>query len=107
MRLKKYWQLKLEDGYQNKVQMFNAGGEIKLFSSLGFNAVFYGEVIAGSHMPNLMYMTTFENKAARDAHWKAFGDSELWKKMKADPQYQNNVSKNTSFFMYPAEYSDI
>jgi len=93
--------------YQNKVQMFNEGGEINLFSSLGFNAVFYGEVIAGSHMPNLMYMTTFENKAARDAHWKAFGDSEAWKKMKTDPQYQNNVSKNTSFFLYPAEYSDI
>jgi len=52
-------------------------------------------------------MTTFENKAARDAHWKAFGDSELWKKMKADPQYLNNVSKNTNYFMYPAEYSDI
>jgi hypothetical protein len=93
--------------YQNKVKMFNAGGEVKLFSRLGFNAVFYGDVISGSHMPNLMYMTTFENKASRDAHWKAFGDSEEWKKLIADPQYKNNVSKNTSFFLYPAEFSDI
>ncbi|MEI7587606.1 NIPSNAP family protein [Runella sp.] len=93
--------------YQNKVKMFNAGGEVKLFSRLGFNAVFYGDVISGSHMPNLMYMTTFENKASRDAHWKAFVDSEAWKKLIADPQYMNNVSKNTSYFLYPAEFSDI
>ena len=93
--------------HQNKVRMFNAGGEVKLFESLGFNAVFYGQVISGSRMPNLMYMTTFENKAARDAHWKAFGSSPEWTKLKAEPQYLNNMSKNTSFFMYPVEYSDL
>jgi hypothetical protein len=27
--------------YQNKVKMFNAGGEVPLFASLNFNAVFY------------------------------------------------------------------
>jgi hypothetical protein len=93
--------------HQNKVKMFNAGGEVALFQRLGFNAVFYGQVISGSHMPNLMYMTTFENKASRDEHWKAFGSSPEWTKLKADPQYQNNMSKNTSFFMYPTEYSDL
>src|SRR5690606_26546023 len=45
--------------YRNKVDMFNEGDEIGLFKRLGFNAVFYGEVIAGSRMPNLMYLTTF------------------------------------------------
>src|SRR5688500_17894306 len=45
-----------ENLYRNKVKMFNAGGEIALFKRLGFNAVFYEEVIAGSRMPNLMYM---------------------------------------------------
>ncbi|WP_353722786.1 NIPSNAP family protein [Dyadobacter sp. 676] len=93
--------------YRNKVKMFNAGGEVPLFKRLGFNAVFYGEVIAGSHMPNLMYMTTFEDKASRDAHWKSFSDDAEWNKLKANPEYQNNVSKNTSFFLYPTEYSDI
>ena len=53
--------------------MFNEGGEIDLFNKLNFNAVFYGEVLSGSSMPNLMYMTSFENKADRDAHWKSFG----------------------------------
>ncbi len=93
--------------YRNKVKMFNAGGEVPLFASLNFNAVFYGEVIAGSHQPNLMYMTTFENKADRDEHWKAFGASPVWSKLKADPEYQNNVSKNTQFFLFPTEYSDL
>jgi NIPSNAP len=93
--------------YQNKVKMFNAGGEVPLFASLNFNAVFYGEVISGSHMPNLMYMTTFENKADRDAHWKAFSASPIWTKLKSDPEYQNNVSKNQQTFLFPTEYSDL
>lgn len=93
--------------HQNKVKMFNAGGEIKIFTKLGFNAVFYGQVVSGSHMPNLMYMTTFENKASRDEHWKAFGSSPEWSKLKVEPEYQNNMLKNTSYFMYPAEYSDL
>jgi NIPSNAP len=92
--------------YQNKVRMFNAGGEVKLFKKLNFNAVFYGEVITGSHMPNLMYMTTFENKTDRDAHWKDFGSAPEWTALKTDPQYQNNVSKNTQYFLFPTDYSD-
>jgi len=91
----------------NKVKMFNVGGEVPLFDRLGFNAVFYAEVIAGSHMPNLMYMTTFSDKASRDAHWKAFTEDAAWNKLKVDPEYQNNVSKNVQFFLYPTEYSDI
>lgn len=96
-----------EKYYQKKVEMFNAGGEVKLFERLNFNAVFYGEVITGSKMPNLMYLTTFENQADRDEHWKAFGSSPEWTVLKADPQYANTVSKNTQYFLYPTAYSDI
>lgn len=92
--------------HQNKVQMFNEGGEIDLFKQLNFNAIFYASVIAGSHMPNLMYMTSFENKADRDAHWKTFGESPIWIKMKSMPQYQNNVSKNEQNFLRATEYSN-
>jgi hypothetical protein len=93
--------------YRNKVQMFNDGGEITLFKRLNFNAVFYGEVISGSQMPNLMYMTTFENKADRDEHWKAFGADPEWQKLKAIPEYQNNVSKVGIIFLRPTGYSDL
>ena len=93
--------------HQNKIKMFNKGGEVPLFVRLGFNAVFYAEVVAGSHMPNLMYMTTFSDKASRDAHWKSFTEDAEWNKLKVNPEYQNNVSKNTSYFLFPTEYSDI
>ncbi len=93
--------------YQNKVHMFNQGGEIALFKRLGFNAVFYGEVVAGSRMPNLMYMTSFENMEARNAHWKAFSNDPEWKKLSSMPEYQHNVSKGDTWFLTPTEYSDL
>ncbi len=91
--------------YKNKVDMFNAGGEITLFDKLGFNAVFYAEVLSGPKMPNLMYMTTHADQESRDAHWKAFFDSPEWKTLKVMPKYQNNVSRVDIYYLYPTEYS--
>ncbi|MCX2678416.1 NIPSNAP family protein [Galbibacter sp. EGI 63066] len=91
----------------NKVEMFNEGGEVALFEKLGFNAVFYGRVIAGSHMPNLMYMTSFENMDDRNKHWEAFGGDPFWKELSGKPEYQNNVSHIDITFLYPTEYSDL
>ncbi|MBO9150809.1 NIPSNAP family protein [Chitinophaga sp. GCM10012297] len=96
-----------EKYHANKVKMFNDGNEIGLFRRLGFNAVFYGQVIAGGSMPNLMYMTTFNDRADRDAHWKSFGGDAEWKKLSAMEEYKNNVSRNTQYFLRPVEYSDI
>ena len=95
--------------HTTKVKMFNEGGEIALFKRLNFNAVFYGKVLSGSRMPNLMYLTTFENMADRDAHWKAFSSSPEWKTMSALPEYENkvSVSRNETILMHPADYSDI
>jgi hypothetical protein len=93
--------------YKNKVQMFNAGGETVLFNRLKFNAVFYAGVLAGSRMPNLMYMTTFENKADRDKHWEVFSNDAEWKNLSSRPEYQHNVSKADIIFLHPAEYSDL
>jgi hypothetical protein len=93
--------------YANKVDMFNKGDEIGLFKRLGFNAVFYGEVLAGCHKPNLMYMTSFENMEERDRHWKAFGSDPAWKELSAKPEYQHNVSKIDIYFLRATEYSDL
>lgn len=93
--------------YENKVEMFNKGDEVGLFKRLGFNAVFYAEVLSGARMPNLMYMTTFENQAERDAHWKAFSADPQWKTLSVMPQYQKNVSKNVQVFLRPTTYSDL
>ncbi len=90
----------------NKVHMFNEGGEVTLFDRLGFNAVFYAEVLAGPRMPNLMYMTTFKNMETRDLLWKAFVDSPEWKGLINDPFYNNNISKADILLLSPTEYSD-
>jgi NIPSNAP len=92
--------------FKNKVNMFNEGDEIGLFKRLNFNANFYGEVIAGGKMPNLMYMTCHENKTVRDANWKNFVGDPYWKKLSAMPEYQHNVSHIDISFLYPTEYSD-
>ena len=91
----------------NKVQMFNTGDEIGLFKRLNFNAVFYSEVISGSHMPNLMYMTTFNSKADRDKHWAVFGSDPQWKTLTAKDEYKNNVSHADMIFLHPTAYSDF
>ena len=92
--------------YRKKVKMFNVGDEIGLFKKLGFNAVFYAEVLAGSRMPNLMYMTTFDNMASRDEHWKAFFSDPQWKELLTIEEYKHTVSKAEILLLSPTEYSD-
>ena len=92
--------------YITKVDMFNAGGEVKLFDRLEFNAVFYGEVISGPKMPNLMYMTTFSDQTSREDHWSAFVEAPEWKELIAMPKYDNTVSHADITFLYPTDYSD-
>jgi hypothetical protein len=93
--------------HRNKVHMFNQGGEIPLFDRLNFNGVFYGEVVFGSKMPNLMYMTSFDNMASREEHWKTFNTDPEWKTLSSKKEYQNNVSHADITFLRPAEYSDL
>ncbi|WP_181303988.1 NIPSNAP family protein [Rufibacter sp. XAAS-G3-1] len=95
-----------EDLHENKIAMFNQG-EMEIFSRLGFNPVFYAQVKAGSKMPNLMYMTSFESKASRDEKWKAFGADPAWKKMSAMPQYANNFLRADVYLLHPTAYSEI
>jgi hypothetical protein len=96
-----------EKYFQKKVEMFNEGGEINLFKELGFDPVFYGEVISGTTMPNLMYMTTFSNEASQKEHWNAFQNHPTWAVLKELEKYKNTVSKIEIFLLHPTEYSDL
>ncbi len=86
--------------------MFNHD-EMEIFERIGSQPVFYGEVIAGSRMPNMMYMTSYSDKASRDAHWKTFGSDPAWKRISALPKYKNNMTRMDVQFLTPANYSDI
>ena len=96
-----------ENLFRQKVKMFNEGGEIRIFNSLQFNAVFYAEVISGSTMPNLMYLTTFSDKSAHDAHWAAFRTHPDCQKLSALDEYKHTVSKSVIRLLYPTDYSDF
>lgn len=96
-----------EKYYWNKVQMFNKGNEINLFERLNFNGIFYGEVIFGNKLPNLMYMTSFENMEDRNAHWKTFSNDAEWKTLSKMPEYQHNVSHIDITFLRATIYSDL
>ncbi|TNF40744.1 MAG: NIPSNAP family containing protein [Bacteroidetes bacterium] len=101
------YQSATEKIYKKKVEMFNEGGESEIFKKIGANAVFYGEVLSGSEMPNLMYMTSYENMKANEECWKTFRDHPDWKKLSGLEEYKNTVSKINKYMLYPAEYSDI
>lgn len=95
-----------EAAYWSKVDMFNAGGEVKLFDRLGCNAVFYGEVISGPKMPNLMYMTTYKDLKTRDQKWEEFFASPEWQELLTIDKYKQTVSHADIHLMYPTDYSD-
>ncbi|MBD1391494.1 NIPSNAP family protein [Mucilaginibacter sp. ZB1P21] len=95
-----------EQYHRNKVKMFNSG-ETDLFDRIGSNPVFYGSVIAGAKMPNLMYMTAYDSMKERDKHWEVFSAAPEWKVLIAKDEYKNNVTKNDITFLHPTDYSDF
>lgn len=93
--------------YRKKVEMFNEGGEVALFRKLDFQAMFYAEVVSGSTMPNLMYMTTFPDMKVHDQRWDAFRAHPDWKTLSAKEEYKNTVSKSVKYLLHPTSYSDL
>ncbi len=92
--------------YERKVEMFNQG-ESALFARLGFNPLFFAEVLSSSRMPHLMYMTTFSDEKSQEERWNAFREHPDWLAMKDLERYRNTVSVITRYLLYPAEYSDL
>ncbi len=91
-----------------KIDMFNAG-EIGVFERLGMGPVFFGQMLYGPRMPNLVYMLSFDDIAARDRLWHAFGTDPEWKKMSARPDLQDTeiVSNISNWILRPLTFSDI
>ena len=93
---------------REKMAMFNQG-EIALFRRVGVNPVFFGHAVVGSKLPNLTYMTWYEDMAARQAAWDKFIHSDDWKKMSSKPEWANEeiVSNITNVQMQPLVFSGI
>lgn len=92
---------------KKKIEMFNKGGEIRIFLKADLLPVFFGETIIGPKMPNLTYMLVFDDLVDRDAKWKVFGSEPDWKKLSSNPEYKDTVSNVTDIILRPTSYSQI
>ena len=93
---------------RKKIGMFNSG-EAGIFQRLGMAPVFFGETIVGKNQPNLTYMLSFENLAAREQLWSKFGADPEWKKLRATPGLLDSeiVSNISNAILRPASHSQI
>lgn len=90
-----------------KIEMFNTGGELDIFRRVGLTAVFFGEALAGTRIPNLTYMLGFDDGEQLKQRWAAFMADQQWAKLKADPQYKDTVSNITNILLRPTAASQI
>jgi hypothetical protein len=61
-----------------------AGPEIKIFHRVGVQPILYTETVIGQNMPNLTYLTPFQDLAAREKAWSAFGADPEWMKVRKE-----------------------
>ena len=95
-----------EEAFWRKVRMFN-NEELPLFKKVGLHPFFFGEIMAGRHMPALAYMLWFKDMEERDANWKTFVTSEEWKIMSNKEEYAHTVSKVRRIFLTPMDFSQF
>jgi len=92
-----------------KIKMFEEGGEIAIFRKVGMQVVFFGETIVGQNMPSLTYMLAYDDLAARERMWKAFGSDPDWVKLRAQPGLSDAeiVSNISNILLSPLSFSPI
>ncbi len=91
-----------------KMGMFT-GGEMQIFQRLGMRPVFFGETIVGPKQPNLTYMLSYNDLAARERLWREFGSDPEWQKLKAQPQLADAeiVENISNVILSPLAFSGI
>ena len=89
-----------------KVEMFN-NGEVPIFLDSGIQPVFFGQCVVGDRLPNLTYMTVYDNSEIRDAGWKKFLAHPDWKVLSGVEKYKGTVSKIHKTDLLPRPYSQL
>jgi len=89
-----------------KIGMFN-GGEMQIFQRLGMRPVFFGETIIGPRQPNLTYMLSYDDLAARDKLWHDFGSDPEWRKLSGKPELKDSeiVANISNVILRPLTFS--
>jgi hypothetical protein len=93
---------------QRKAKMFD-DGEAGIFRRLGMSPVFFGVAVFGKNMPKLSYMLSYDDMAAREKLWRAFGSDPEWKKLRAQPGLSDAeiVSNISNPILRPLSFSPI
>ena len=93
---------------RRKVAMFN-NGEARIFERLGMRPVFFGETFVGPRQPNLHYMLSYDDLAARDRLWGEFGSDPEWRKLSGEPQLKDAeiVANISNAILRPLAFSNI
>jgi hypothetical protein len=91
-----------------KVGMFN-NGEMQIFERLKMRPVFFGETIVGPRQPNLTYMLSFDDLAARESLWHDFGSDPAWKALSGHPELMDPeiVANISNVILRPLAFSLI
>lgn len=91
-----------------KIGMFESG-EAAIFKRLGMQTVLFGKTIAGRNMPSLSYMLGYDDMAAREKLWRAFGSDPEWQKLRATPGLSDAeiVSNISNTILRPLPFSAI
>lgn len=93
---------------RKKIEMFDKG-EIGIFRRVGIQPVFFGETLVGKQTPNLTYLVTFPDLAARQQNFGKFIADPEWKKLSTAPEYSATelVTTISNVILTPAPYSQI
>ncbi len=93
---------------REKMNMFNSE-EIGIFRKCGINPLLFGETIVGDHMPNLTYMTWYDDMAARDKAWAAFLSDPDWMRIRSKAGWGNDdiVATVSNIHLRPFKFSPI
>src|SRR5271165_406377 len=91
-----------------KIAMFN-NGEIAIFQHVGMRPIFFGETLIGTRQPNLTYMLSFDDLAAREKLWHNFVTDPDWKKLSSQPGLSDAqiVSNISNVILRPLSFSMI
>ena len=95
-----------EDANKRKIKMFNTE-EIDIFDKVGVNSVCYGEVLSGTRMPSLTYLTWYKDIDAYNAAWGAFRDHPDWIQLRDKAEFKNTATNNQGVKLTPMPYSQF
>jgi hypothetical protein len=86
-----------------------AGPEIQIFHRVGVHPILYSSAVFGGQMPNLTYVIPFDDLAAREKAWNAFGADPEWVKVRKESiDKHGQISSTSQVSLYRATaYSPI